>query len=98
LLLIDGLFASEPFAVFPSGKDVRGRFIAAGRLAANGIVPLSAGRRQALFRRSDGLVSTRRPFQFHKRTQLFIRTHNVALSVAAVRVSNPDRLPFGING
>jgi hypothetical protein len=29
-----------------------------------------------------------RPFQFHKRSQLFIRTHNETLSVAAVGVNN----------
>jgi len=27
----------------------------------------------------------------HKRSQLFIRAHNETLSVAAMRVSNPDR-------
>jgi hypothetical protein len=31
---------------------------------------------------------TDRRFDFHKRSQLFIRTHNKALSVVAVRVSN----------
>ena len=35
--------------------------------------------------------------QFHKRSQLFIRTHNKTLSVAAMRVCNPDRSPVGIN-
>jgi hypothetical protein len=30
-----------------------------------------------------------RPFQFHKRSQLFIGSHNETLSVA-VRVHNPD--------
>jgi hypothetical protein len=39
-----------------------------------------------------------RPFQFQKRSQLFIRTHNETLSIAAMRVSNPDRWPVGING
>jgi len=39
-----------------------------------------------------------RPLQFQKRSQLFIRTHNVTLSVAAMRVSNPDCSPLGING
>jgi len=29
-----------------------------------------------------------------KRSQLFIGTHNETLSVAAMRVSNPDRSPF----
>jgi hypothetical protein len=29
--------------------------------------------------------------------QLFIRMHNEALTVAAMRVSNPDRSPVGIN-
>jgi len=29
--------------------------------------------------------------------QLFIRTHNETLSVAAMRVNNPDRSPVAIN-
>jgi hypothetical protein len=37
-------------------------------------------------------------FQFQKRRQLFLRVHNVALSIAAVRVNNPDRSPLRING
>jgi hypothetical protein len=32
-----------------------------------------------------------------KRSQLFIRTHNETLSIIAMRVSNPDRSPVGIN-
>src|SRR5438132_284909 len=35
-------------------------------------------------------------FEFQKRSQLFIRMHNETLSVAAMRVSNPDRSPFTI--
>jgi hypothetical protein len=35
-------------------------------------------------------------FQFQKRSQLFIRTHNETLSVVATRVSNSDRLPVRI--
>jgi len=38
------------------------------------------------------------PIQFHKRSQLFIRTHNETLSVVAMRVSNPDCSPVGIHG
>jgi len=34
-----------------------------------------------------------RPFQFHKRGQLFVRTHDETLFIA-MRVHNPDRLPF----
>jgi hypothetical protein len=34
-----------------------------------------------------------RRFQFHKRRQLFIRSHNETLSVAAVCVCNEDRPP-----
>jgi hypothetical protein len=33
-------------------------------------------------------------FRFKKRGQLFIRTHNETLSVAAMRVSNPKRFRF----
>jgi hypothetical protein len=39
-----------------------------------------------------------RRFKFDKRIQLFIRTHNVTLSVAAMRVSNPDRSSVRIEG
>jgi hypothetical protein len=37
-------------------------------------------------------------FGFQKRSQLFIRSHNEPLPVAAMRVSNPDRPPARING
>ncbi|PYJ28202.1 MAG: hypothetical protein DME89_06930 [Verrucomicrobia bacterium] len=37
-------------------------------------------------------------FQFDKRRRYFIRTHNVTLSVVAMRVSNPNCSSFGING
>jgi len=43
-------------------------------------------------------VNTNRPFQFQKRSQFFIRTHNETLSVVSVRVNNPDRSPLTING
>jgi hypothetical protein len=42
-------------------------------------------------------TSAYRRFQFQKSRELFIRTHNETLSVAAIGVSNPDRSPFGIN-
>jgi hypothetical protein len=35
--------------------------------------------------------------QFQKRSQLFIRSHNVTRSVVAVCISNEDRLSVGIN-
>jgi hypothetical protein len=35
--------------------------------------------------------------EFEKHRQFFIRTHNESLSVAAMRVSNPDRSPVGID-
>ena len=52
-------------------------------------------RKLSSFRRSLKVRSaTDRSFQFHKRSQLFIRTHNETLSVVAMRVSNPDRSSF----
>jgi len=39
-----------------------------------------------------------RRFEFQKRSQLFIRTHNETLSVAAMSASNPDRLPVTVHG
>jgi hypothetical protein len=33
-------------------------------------------------------------FEFQKCSQLFIRPHNETLSVAAMRINNPDRSPF----
>jgi len=44
------------------------------------------------------ILATDRPFQFQKRGQFLISMHNEALSVIAVRVSNPDCSPFGVNG
>jgi hypothetical protein len=41
-------------------------------------------------------ASSNDKFQFHKRSQLFIRAHNETLSVVTMRVSNPDRSPFAI--
>ena len=35
------------------------------------------------------------PIQFHKSSQLLIRTHNETLSVVAMRVCNPDRSTVG---
>jgi len=37
------------------------------------------------------------PLQAQKRSQLFIRSHNETLSVAAMCVCNPDRSPLGID-
>jgi hypothetical protein len=42
-------------------------------------------------------ANTDRRFQFHKRSQSFIRSHNEPLSVAAMCVSNPDCSPLRIN-
>jgi hypothetical protein len=36
--------------------------------------------------------------KFKKRSQLFIRTHNKTLPVAAMRINNPDRSPLSIDG
>jgi hypothetical protein len=46
---------------------------------------------------SQAAPDTRR-FQCHKQSQLFIRSHNETLSVAAMCVSNEDRSPVSING
>ena len=42
-------------------------------------------------------VSADRRFEFQKRRQLFIRSHNETLSVVAMRIGNPDRSPVGVN-
>src|SRR5207247_11398182 len=43
-------------------------------------------------------VDTNRPLQFQKRSQLFIGMDNKAVSVVAVRVSNPYCSPLAIQG
>jgi hypothetical protein len=43
------------------------------------------------------IARANRRFQFNERRQLFIGSHNEPLSVAAMRVCNPDRSPAGIN-
>ena len=45
----------------------------------------------------DNSATTNRRLGFQKRAQLFIRSRNKTLSVAAMRVCNPDRSPAGIN-
>jgi hypothetical protein len=46
---------------------------------------------------SARIGGSNRRFKFQKSSQLFLRTHNETLSVVAMRVSNPDRSPVGIN-
>jgi len=43
-------------------------------------------------------LSQNRRFQFKKRSQLFIRTHNETLSVAPMRVCNEHCSPARIHG
>jgi hypothetical protein len=42
-------------------------------------------------------ASANHRFDFEKRREHFIRTHNETLPVVAVCISNPDRSPVGIN-
>jgi hypothetical protein len=42
-------------------------------------------------------ASANRRFEFHKRRQLFIRTHNETLSVVAMCVNNPDCSPLRVD-
>ena len=47
--------------------------------------------------RQDNLLQApSRRFQFQKRRQLFVRTHNETLPVVAMRIRNPDRSPVGV--
>ena len=55
------------------------------------------GRNLACLSRQLAAGANRR-FEFQKRSQLFIRVHNEALTVAAMRVSNPDCSSLRING
>ena len=47
--------------------------------------------------KNNVLSAVNRRFEFQKRSQLFIRTHNKTLSVGAVRVNNEDRSPVAIH-
>jgi membrane associated rhomboid family serine protease len=61
----------------------------------------SAMRPQALIRsgncNSPGNTTALPRFQFHKRSQLFVATNDKPLPIIAMRVSNPDGSPVGIN-
>jgi hypothetical protein len=46
---------------------------------------------------SRRLPSANRRFKFDERSQLLTRVHDEVLTVVAVRISNPDRSPVGIN-
>ena len=41
-------------------------------------------------------AASNRRFKFQKRSQFFIRTHDVTLTVAAMCISDPDRSPVAI--
>jgi hypothetical protein len=45
----------------------------------------------------ENVAAARDAFQFNKRAQLFVGSHNKAPSVISVCVNNPDRSPVGIN-
>jgi len=47
---------------------------------------------------SQPLAAVNRRFEFQKRCQYFIRAHNEALSVVAVRICNKDCLSVRIDG
>jgi len=47
--------------------------------------------------RGYSAASANRKFQFQKRRQPFLGLHDVTLSIAAMRVSSPDRSSVGIN-
>jgi len=46
--------------------------------------------------RGYSAASTNRKFQFQKRRQPFLGLHDVRLSIAAMRVSDPDRSAVAI--
>jgi hypothetical protein len=46
----------------------------------------------------DRAASANRRFEFRKRSQQFIRVHNETLSVAAMRINNPDCSPVAVHG
>jgi hypothetical protein len=43
------------------------------------------------------MIALNRRFEFEKRGQYFVGANDESLSVIAMRVSNPDRSPAGIN-
>jgi hypothetical protein len=47
---------------------------------------------------SQFAASANLQFEFHKRSELFIGTHDETLSIIAIRVSNPDCSPVTIHG
>jgi len=47
---------------------------------------------------SQFAASLNRRFDFQKRRQLLIGPQNETLSIVAMRISNPDCSPVGING
>jgi hypothetical protein len=58
---------------------------------------MSSLKRISLGCQANSLQARITDFEFNKSRQLFlIRTHNETLSIAAVRINNPDRSPFGI--
>jgi len=52
--------------------------------------------RPIIWGKNGARIPTDRRFQFQKHRQFFIGVHDEVLSVVAVRVNNPDCLPFKI--
>ena len=46
----------------------------------------------------SGKIRANRRFKFEKRSQLFIRTHSETLSVAAIRIGDPDCAASRVDG
>jgi len=67
-----------------------------GFMRVDSVSLLSTRQRQNDLRDQIHREFVNRPFQFHKRSQLFVGLHNEPLSVAAMCASNPDRSPVGI--
>jgi hypothetical protein len=80
-----------------------GASTAAGTLDARFIVAFRAEGGQHFFgsrintSTQSAALTTNLPFQFHKRSQLLIRSHNETLPIVAMRVNNPDCSPLRIN-
>jgi hypothetical protein len=106
------VFASKPFAVSPSGKRVgwsswgeTPNGLSASATLAEGhrecqcyfAITVSIPKPSLAFQHQIDRQRVYRLFQFHERSQLFIRMHNETLSVAAMCVCNPDCSPVGIN-
>jgi len=83
------------FGVWEEAQNLAGQMFSAWFQAR--LIDAEFGKNVANLSNQFAARASRR-FKFRKRSQLFISAHYETLAVVSMRICNPDRSPFGIDG